>query len=256
MSATHSTFRHLQRDGTAPTNMVPPVIALTRVTKGYRSGRRDIPALQGIDLRVDRGEWVSIVGPSGCGKSTLLNILAGIDFAGDGEVRVAGADLRGMSENALARWRGREIGIIFQFFQLMPTLTALENVMLPMDLAGSGRNRSNRALELLERVGVADLAGNLPSELSGGEQQRVAVARALANDPQLILADEPTGNLDSRNGEIVVGILSELWRAGTTLVMVTHDQDIAEQTSRVVSMRDGRIIDDRRTRVDLQAADG
>lgn len=224
------------------------VITLTNVRKSYRSGQREIVALQGIDLRVQPGEWVAIVGPSGCGKSTVLNLLSGIDSADSGSVRVAGAELRGMSEDALARWRGRQVGIIFQFFQLMPTLTALENVMLPMDLTGNRENRSRRARGLLTDVGVADLAHNLPSELSGGEQQRVAIARSLANGPQLILADEPTGNLDSRNGEIVVELLGKLWRSGTTIVMVTHDPGIAERTSRVISMRDGLVVGDRAPR--------
>ena len=224
------------------------VIALTNVRKSYRSGQREITALQGIDLRVQPGEWVAIVGPSGCGKSTVLNLLSGIDSVDSGSVRVAGAELHGMSENALARWRGGQVGIIFQFFQLMPTLTALENVMLPMDLAGNRGNRARRATELLADVGIADFAHHLPSELSGGEQQRVAIARSLANSPQLVLADEPTGNLDSRNGEIVVELLGKLWRSGTTIVMVTHDPGIAERTSRVISMRDGLIVGDRAPR--------
>jgi putative ABC transport system ATP-binding protein len=221
-----------------------PAINVTSVYRRYRTGRRDIPALAGVSLTVDYGEWIAIVGPSGCGKSTLLNLLAGIDGADDGEVVVAGQRLNGMSENALAAWRGREVGIVFQFFQLMPTLTVLENVILPMDLAGNNRDRRDRALQLLDQVGVVDLAGNLPSELSGGEQQRVAIARALANAPRLLLADEPTGNLDSRNGAIVVDLLEELWRQGTTIVMVTHDPEVAARASRTIAMRDGQIVDD------------
>jgi putative ABC transport system ATP-binding protein len=221
------------------------VIRVDNVFRRYRSGRRDIPALDGVSLTVDEGEWIAIVGPSGCGKSTLLNLLAGIDSADDGAVVVAGQALTGMSENALAAWRGREVGIVFQFFQLMPTLTVLENIILPMDLAGNNRERGRRALHLLEQVGVLDLAGNLPSELSGGEQQRVAIARALANAPRLLLADEPTGNLDSRNGEIVVGLLDQLWRQGTTIVMVTHDSEVAARASRTITMRDGQIVDER-----------
>ena len=222
-----------------------PAINVESVYRRYRTGRRDIPALAGVSLTVDYGEWVAIVGPSGCGKSTLLNLLAGIDGADDGAVIVAGQRLNGMSENGLAAWRGREVGIVFQFFQLMPTLTVLENVILPMDLAGNNRDRRERALQLLDQVGVFDLAGNLPSELSGGEQQRVAIARALANTPRLLLADEPTGNLDSRNGEIVVDLLDQLWRQGTTIVMVTHDPDVAARASRTITMRDGEIVDDR-----------
>ena len=215
------------------------------VYRRYRTGCRDIPALAGVSLTVDYGEWIAIVGPSGCGKSTLLNLLAGIDSPDDGEAVVAGQRLNGMSENALAAWRGREVGIVFQFFQLMPTLTVVENVILPMDLAGNNRDRRARALQLLDQVDVLELAENLPSELSGGEQQRVAIARALANAPRLLLADEPTGNLDTRNGEIVVDLLDQLWRQGTTIVMVTHDLDVAARASRIVAMRDGKIDDDR-----------
>ncbi len=220
-----------------------PAIIVESVFRRYRSGRRDIPALAGVSLTVGYGEWIAIVGPSGCGKSTLLNLLAGIDGADDGEVVVAGQRLNGMSENALAAWRGREVGIVFQFFQLMPTLTVLENVILPMDLAGNNRDRRARALQLLDQVGVVELSGNLPSELSGGEQQRVAIARALANSPRLLLADEPTGNLDSRNGSIVVDLLEQLWRDGTTIVMVTHDPEVARRASRTIAMHDGHIVD-------------
>jgi putative ABC transport system ATP-binding protein len=216
------------------------------VSKRYRSGRRAIPALLDVSLHVERGEWVAIVGPSGCGKSTLLNIMSGIDVADDGDVVVAGTRLNGLSEGELAAWRGREIGIVFQFFQLMPTLTVRENVILPMELAGNARHKRERADQLIASVGLATLADNLPSELSGGEQQRVAVARALANAPGLLLADEPTGNLDSANGAAVIDLFQEVWQAGGTIVMVTHDAEIAARASRVVSMRDGRIVTDER----------
>jgi putative ABC transport system ATP-binding protein len=222
-----------------------PVIQLVDVHKQYRSGRRAITALNGVSLTVQQGEWVAIVGPSGCGKSTMLNLLAGIDTADSGKVVVAGQRLSGMSEDALAGWRGREVGIVFQFFQLMPTLTVLENIVLPMDLAGNGRNRRERARRLLERVGMDHLADHLPSELSGGEQQRVAIARALANEPRLLLADEPTGNLDSRNGQNVVELLRDVWLSGRTIVIVTHDRSVAATASRIVAMRDGQIEDDR-----------
>jgi putative ABC transport system ATP-binding protein len=231
-------------------------IALSGVSKRYRSGRREITALVDVSLSVAYGDWVAIVGPSGCGKSTLLNILAGIDVPDSGVVTVAGTSLVGKSEDALAAWRGREVGIVFQFFQLMPTLTVLENVVLPMDLAGSGRNRRARAMALLERVGLADLAHNLPSELSGGEQQRVAIARALANAPRLLLADEPTGNLDSRNGAVVVGLLHDLWTSGTTIVMVTHDLGVARRAHRIIAMRDGEIVEDRAREPDVLAQAG
>jgi putative ABC transport system ATP-binding protein len=220
-------------------------IAIQNVSKRYRSGRRDITALVNVSLDVRYGDWVAIVGPSGCGKSTLLNLLAGIDSPDSGSVQVAGTNLTGKSEDALAAWRGRDIGIVFQFFQLMPTLTVVENVILPMDLAGNGKNRHERAMALLDRVGLQDLAANLPSELSGGEQQRVAIARALANQPRILLADEPTGNLDTRNGQIVVDLLHDLWKAGTTIVMVTHDLNVARRANRIIAMRDGQIVEDR-----------
>ena len=223
-----------------------PIIALVDARKAYQAGRRQVQALVGIDLAIERGEWVAILGPSGCGKSTLLNLLSGIDRASFGEVHVLGRDLTTMSEERLARWRGRSVGIVFQFFQLMPTLTALENVMLPMQINARG-SRSSRAQALLERVGIADLAGNFPNELSGGEQQRVAIARALANDPPVLLADEPTGNLDSASGKLVLGLLEETWRDGTTLILVTHDVNVAAYASRVITMRDGAIVEDTRS---------
>ena len=216
------------------------------MSKRYRSGRRAIPALLDVSLHVEPGEWVAIVGPSGCGKSTLLNIMSGIDAADEGDVVVADTRLNGLSEGALAAWRGREIGIVFQFFQLMPTLTVRENVILPMELAGNARHKRERAERLIASVGLATLADNLPSELSGGEQQRVAVARALANAPGLLLADEPTGNLDSANGAAVIDLFQDVWSAGGTIVMVTHDAEIAAHASRVITMRDGRIITDER----------
>ena len=233
--------------------MTGPIIHLTGVTKEYQAGRRAIQALRGVDLIVEPGEWVTILGPSGCGKSTLLNILSGIDRATGGSVEVAGVDLRSLSEEELARWRGQHVGIIFQFFQLMPTLTALENVLLPMELVGN-RPRRDRARGLLERVGVGHLADHLPNELSGGEQQRVAIARALANDPPLLLADEPTGNLDSASGARVLALLAEMWETGKTLVLVTHDRAIASHGSRVIEMRDGRIVADRRVAEDVPHA--
>jgi putative ABC transport system ATP-binding protein len=222
-----------------------PIISLKDVRKEYQAGRRAVPALAGVDLSIDAGEWVSILGPSGCGKSTLLNLLSGIDKPSTGEVNVLGANLVGMSEERIARWRGNAVGIVFQFFQLMPTLTALENVMLPMQLT-SRRANAARARSLLERVGLLHLAGNFPSEMSGGEQQRVAIARALANDPPILLADEPTGNLDSASGELVLDLLGQAWHAGTTLILVTHDRSVARLASRIITMRDGMIVEDLR----------
>ena len=229
-------------------------IEIRNLDKSYPVGRRSVPALQNVDLSVEKGDYVTIVGPSGCGKSTLLNILAGIDSPDAGEVMVNGTSLTGLSQNALAAWRGKSVGIVFQFFQLMPTLTAIENIMLPMDLAGKSAGARKRSAALLERVGLAGYEDNLPSELSGGEQQRIAVARSLANTPQLILADEPTGNLDSTNGSAIVEILESLWADGTTIVLVTHDLAIAERSARVVGMHDGRIVEDRRMHRHLIAA--
>lgn len=205
-----------------------------------------VPALQDVSLHIEPGEYVAIVGPSGCGKSTLLNLLAGIDTPDSGTVEINGTRLNNLGQNRLAAWRGKSVGIIFQFFQLMPTLTALENVMLPMDLAGQGKDARQRAARLLERVGLADKQDKLPSELSGGEQQRVAIARALANNPPILLGDEPTGNLDSANSLAVTEILEELWREGTTVVVVTHDPGLARRAPRVITMQDGRIVADGR----------
>lgn len=184
---------------------------------------------------------MSVVGPSGCGKSTLLNLITGIDTPDHGTVTVLGQQLNGLSQDRLAAWRGQNVGIIFQFFQLMPTLTVRENVTLPMDLAKRPGNHGERADQLLSRVGISHLSSNLPSELSGGEQQRVAIARALANAPPLLVADEPTGNLDSRTGAAVVDLIEQQWMEGMTVILVTHDVQIAERASRVISMRDGRI---------------
>jgi putative ABC transport system ATP-binding protein len=220
-----------------------PAISLTHVGKSYQAGRRAVDALRDVDLMVNRGEWVAILGPSGCGKSTLLNLLSGIDRPTSGRINVLGADLTTMSEERIARWRGRSVGIVFQFFQLMPTLTALENVTLPMQINGRA-SRSGRANALLKRVGLEHLADHFPNEMSGGEQQRVAIARALANNPPLLLADEPTGNLDSASGELVLDLLAQTWREGTTLILVTHDRDVAQMASRMITMRDGAIIED------------
>ncbi|WP_322821370.1 ABC transporter ATP-binding protein [Chloroflexus sp.] len=221
-----------------------PLITLTAVTKAYATAAGDYLALRGIDLDIDPGEFVAIVGKSGSGKSTLLNIITGIDRASSGEVRVAGADLMQMPESRMASWRGRTVGIVFQFFQLLPTLTTLENVMLPMDFChiGTLRERRERAMALLERVGLADQADKLPMALSGGQQQRVAIARALANNPPLLVADEPTGNLDSQTAEAVFQLFIELAGQGTTIVMVTHDSDLARRAGRVVLVSDGRIV--------------
>ena len=221
------------------------LIDLRAVVKDYVTDAGPFRALDGVDLQVDRGEFIAVVGRSGCGKSTLMNMITGIDRATDGTVTVAGQDLGRLSEGKTAVWRGRTIGVIFQFFQLLPTLTVVENVMLPMDFGGlwTPRERHDRAMDLLERVGMTDQARKLPSSTSGGQQQRVAVARALANDPPLIVADEPTGNLDSATADIVFELFEQLVDQGRTIVTVTHDAELARRTRRTVHMADGQILD-------------
>lgn len=220
-----------------------PLVRLEGVEKVYRTGRLEYPALRGIDVTVDRGELVAIVGPSGSGKSTILNILTGIDRPTAGTVTVAGSRLDEMNEEELAMWRGVNVGIVFQFFQLLPTLTALENAMLPMEFAGTGtaRERTARATTNLELVGLGDRLDHHPMELSGGEQQRVAIARALACTPDLLVADEPTGNLDTEAAGHMIELLTALNRDGMTVVYVTHDRSIAERAHRIVSIRDGLV---------------
>lgn len=217
-------------------------IRLENVTRVYTMGARTLYALREASLTIHAGEFIAIVGPSGSGKSTMLNLIGGIDKPDTGSVWVDGVQVDTMNENALAKWRGQNIGIVFQFFQLLPTLTAIENVMLPMELRNTfADQRRERAMIALERVGLKERATQLPSELSGGEQQRVAIARALVNDPPILLADEPTGNLDSETGERVVALLAELNRAGKTIVLVTHEETLARTASRVIRVRDGRI---------------
>jgi len=229
----------------AGTGCAEPLIVLREVTKAYRLGPEAAPALRGVSLDIEKGEFVAIIGASGSGKSTLLNLIAGLDKPTSGSIRVEGQEVTALDEDSLARWRGGALGIVFQFFQLLPTLTALENVMLAMELGGRFRNdRRQRALERLEQVGLAHLADHLPSELSGGEQQRVAIARALANDPPLLLADEPTGNLDSKTGQRIVDCLKDFNACGKTIVLVTHEHGLARRATRVVEMRDGQIVAD------------
>ena len=227
----------------------PPIIELCRIEKVYRSGRVQYPALRGVDLEVAPGELIAIVGPSGSGKSTILNIITGIDRPTAGTVAVTGRDLNELDEEQLAVWRGEHVGIVFQFFQLLPTLTARENVMLPLDFAriGSVGERADRAAARLTQVGLGDHLDQFPAALSGGEQQRVAIARALACDPSILVADEPTGNLDTDTAGEMFSVLSEVNARGTTVVYVTHDRALAERAHRVVSIRDGRLTgDDRR----------
>jgi len=222
-----------------------PLIAVREVSKAYRLDDPRSVALRGVSLEIEAGEFVAIIGPSGSGKSTLLNLIGGLDKPTAGSIWVQGLEVSALGEDALARWRGATVGIVFQFFQLLPTLTALENVMLAMELSGRFKGeRRSQARERLAAVGLAELADHLPSELSGGEQQRVAIARALANDPPLLLADEPTGNLDSATGRLIFDLLGELNTAGKTIVLVTHEQRLAARAKRVIEMRDGEIISD------------
>ncbi len=217
------------------------MIELKEVNKTYRTAAADVVALHNIDLTIESGELVAILGRSGSGKSTLLNLITGIDQVSRGSVSVAGTVLETLSPDELAAWRGRTVGIVFQFFQLLPTLTAAENVMLPMDFCGvrSSDERKSQALSLLDQVGVLDQADKLPSTLSGGQQQRVAIARALANDPPVIVADEPTGNLDSDTGDAVFKLFGDLANQGKTVVLVTHDHDLAEAAGRRILIDDG-----------------
>jgi putative ABC transport system ATP-binding protein len=221
------------------------LVVMDRVAKTYETPAGAFQALTDVDLRIASGEFLAIVGKSGSGKSTLINLLTGIDRASSGTIAVAGETVTDKSETALASWRGRNVGIVFQFFQLLPTLTVAENVMLPMDLCGTYRGkRRERALALLETVGIADQADKLPASLSGGQQQRAAIARALANDPPLLVADEPTGNLDSRTADAVLDLFADLSTRGTTVVIVTHERDIAARVDRTIMLRDGAIESD------------
>jgi putative ABC transport system ATP-binding protein len=220
------------------------MISLQQVSKTYETPAGKFAALKDVDLQIQSGEFVGVVGKSGSGKSTLLNMVAGIDRPTSGAVAVAGTAIHGLSENKLAVWRGRNVGFVFQFFQLLPTLTAVENVMLPMDFSGAVpfRERRKRAVALLERVAVGAHADKLPATLSGGEQQRVAIARALANEPPLVLADEPTGNLESVTATAILDLFRDMANQGTTVVIATHEADIARVIDRRIEIFDGAIL--------------
>jgi putative ABC transport system ATP-binding protein len=219
-----------------------PLICLRAVCKTYPTPGVPCRALSDIDLELFDGQFVAIVGKSGSGKSTLVNLITGIDRPSSGEVVVAGTPVHQLSQNRLARWRGRTVGVVFQFFQLLPSLTVAENVMLPMELCGTfGGRRARRARELLERVDIGAQADKLPAALSGGEQQRAAIARALANDPPILVADEPTGNLDSYTADAILRLFGDLAAAGKTVLMVTHERDITRFSDRLITLVDGRI---------------
>ncbi|GIK73872.1 MAG: ABC transporter ATP-binding protein [Chloroflexota bacterium] len=227
--------------------MSEPLIVLKGVKKAYRTPAGEFYALRGIDLEIGAGEFVALLGRSGAGKSTLINMLTGIDRPTEGEIWIAGQAIHRMSESKLTRWRGREVGVVFQSFQLMPMLTCAQNVMLPMDFAnlyGSPRQQYARARELLAAVEIAEHADKLPSAVSGGQRQRVAIARALANDPTFIAADEPTGNLDSRTADAVFAVFQQLAAAGKTIFMATHDRELASRVSRVLHIEDGLLVED------------
>jgi ABC-type lipoprotein export system ATPase subunit len=222
------------------------LVVMHDVVKTFETAAGPFTALKNVDLRVNRGEFVAIIGKSGSGKSTLLNMLTGIDRPTSGEVVVGDTAVHTLSEGQKAKWRGRNLGIVFQFFQLLPTLSVIENVILPMDLCGlySVRERKKRALGLLDLVEMGDQADKLPTAISGGQQQRAAIARALANDPPIVVADEPTGNLDSKTAQSVFDLFEVLVAGGKTIVMVTHDVDLAKRVDRAVMVSDGRVIDE------------
>ncbi len=224
------------------TNMSTAILYINKVSKLYGKGESAVTVLKDIDLSVEKGTSLSIVGPSGSGKTTLLGLCAGLDQSTTGEIMLNGIRLNGLSEDKLAAVRNAHVGFVFQNFQLLPTLTALENVMVPLELKGM-RNHRKTAIELLEKVGLAHRAAHYPSQLSGGEQQRVSLARAFANQPQILFADEPTGNLDAETGALVEQLLFDLNKsAGTTLVLVTHDLQLAAKTDHILSLKGGRIV--------------
>jgi ABC-type lipoprotein export system ATPase subunit len=222
------------------------LIELRNVVKNYKTAVGDFPALKGVDLNIQGGEFVSVIGKSGSGKTTLINMIAGIDRPTDGEVWVNGTAVHELNENQMARWRGRNLGIVFQFFQLLPMLSLVENIMLPMDFCNTypQKEREGRALHLLDQMELADHAYKLPSAISGGQQQRVAIARALANDPPVILADEPTGNLDSKTAETVFEMFKKLVAEGKTIIIVTHDSALAKRAERTALIADGEIVNE------------
>ncbi len=233
------------------------LISLQQVEKTYKIKGGLVHALRGVDFTVNPGEFVALVGPSGSGKSTLINMITGIDRPTTGEVYVAGQRLTRMGEDQVAGWRGKNVGVVFQFFQLLPSLTVIENVIMPMTYAGTFKGqRQERALELLDLVDLLDVAEKYPSQISGGQQQRAAIARALANDPPLIVGDEPTGNLDAVSSGLMFSLFEDLIAQGKTMVMVTHDKDLAGKVPRVQEVRDGYLLDASEVNRRLIAANG
>ena len=226
------------------------IIRMSGIRKVYDTGKVKVEALKGIDLDIHRGEFVAIVGPSGSGKSTLMNLVGCLDTPTEGEYEIGGDNVAGVTRDELAEIRNRRVGFVFQNFNLLPHISAQENVELPMLFGGiAPKERKRRATELLTRVGLGDRLDHKPTELSGGQMQRVAIARALAMDPDIVLADEPTGNLDTSSGTDVMGLFQELWKSGRTLVIITHDPALAKRASRIVEIRDGRITSDSRNEV-------
>jgi putative ABC transport system ATP-binding protein len=224
-----------------------PLIELCGVSKAYDTAGGKFIALKDINIQINGGEFVAVVGRSGSGKSTLINLITGIDHPTSGEVIVASTPVHQLNQEKLAAWRGRNVGIVFQFFQLLPTLTVAENIVLPMDFCNTfpPRERRERALALLEKVGIVEQADKLPADLSGGQQQRAAIARALANDPPILVADEPTGNLDSQTSDAVIQLFADLAAEGKTVVMVTHEPDLSRYIMRSISLSDGLVVTDR-----------
>lgn len=227
-----------------PISSGEPLITLDHVVKDYHTAAGPFRALKGIDLCVRGGEFVGVIGKSGAGKTTLVNMITGLDRLTEGAVCIAGTEVHRLGENELALWRGLNLGVVYQSFQLMPTLNLLDNVLLPMDFCGKYRRRQSveRAIDLLCQVGLEEHIYKLPSATSGGQQQRVAVARALANDPPVIIADEPTGRLDSVTAEVIFTIFEDLVRQGKTIIMVTHDHTLARRMTRVVELADGQLV--------------
>ena len=233
----------MAKNGTLPPRNDGSIIRMEGIRKIYDTGKVRVEALKGIDLVVERGEFVAVVGPSGSGKSTLMNLIGCLDTPTDGAYFLAGEKVAGLSRDQLADVRNRRVGFVFQSFNLLPQITALENVEMPLLFGGiPPRKRHERATEMLAKVGLADRMDHKPTELSGGQMQRVAIARAMAMNPDILLADEPTGNLDSTSGGDIMSVFSDLWRQGSTLIVITHDATLARRASRVVEIQDGRIV--------------